>query len=115
MLDAEDYKAGIRGAVESYDRVKGQCSILYESSVLLYHIINLHSENYTSVRARARALLAKIKSGGLVTDMRVAQCRELAQEKPELFTSYALLVAKLMELSGGEDAYSAAYIRSLDK
>lgn len=110
MLDADVDRVGLRGAVEAYERVRGQCSVMYESSVLLYHIKHLSDGGM----AKANTLLRKIrKNGGIMSDMRTPECKRLASERPEYFASYALLVAKVMAISGGRNAYVAAYIQSL--
>lgn len=116
MLDNGKSSAGLRGAVEAYDRIRGGCSIALESTVVSYHLRRLSSGRQDGKAVKAEALLGKIKrDGGVLADVRSEACRKLILSKPEYFTAYALLVARLMALSGGENAYSAAYIDSLEK
>ena len=116
MLDHGNYQVGLRGAVEAHERIRGQCPVLFESSVTLYHIRTLSSGGQRDAGHRAVTLLRKIKrEGGIMEDLRSDECRALARERPEYFTSYALLVASLMELAGGQYSVPAAYLRSLKK
>lgn len=116
MLDSGNYRVGLRGAVEAHERIKGQCSVLFESAVAFYHIRNLSSDGQKNAGHKAATLLNKIKhNGGLMSDMRSEECRTLALKRPEYFTTYALLAANLMELAGGRHATAAAYLRSLKK
>ncbi len=116
MIDAKDYDTGLRGAIEAYERVRGQCPIIYESVILRYKLEKLSNSPYSVAASKAKSILNKIKhSGGLMSDLRTTACKKLLKEKPEYFTTYALLTSKLMELSGGRDAKAAAYINSLPK
>jgi hypothetical protein len=116
MLDNGQSRVGLRGAVEAYDRMRGGCSIALESTVVSYHLRKLSSGRQDGKADKAEALLGKIRrDGGILADVRSGSCRELILSKPEYFTAYALLVARLMAVSGGESAYSAAYIDSLEK
>lgn len=116
MLDHGNYQVGLRGVVEAHERIRGQCPVLLESSVTLYHVRVLSFGNQKDAAQRAATLLRKIKrEGGIMEDLRSDECRALAGERPEYFTSYALLVASLMELAGGRYSVPAAYLRSLKK
>ncbi|MDA7088636.1 hypothetical protein PH586_19840 [Pseudomonas sp. SA3-5] len=116
MLDDGQVKVGLRGAVEAYERTRGGCSIILETTILSYHLRELSSVRSINVESRAGALLRKIKArGGVLSDIRGDACRELVSKSPEYFTTYALLIAKLLVFSGGRNAYSAAYIDSLER
>jgi hypothetical protein len=116
MLDNGQSKVGLRGAVEAYERLEKKCPIVLETTIVSYQLRELSMASQSGVEKKASALLQKIKvDGGVLHDMRNETCRQMAIEKPEYFTTYALLVAKLMTFSGGADAYSAAYLDSLER
>ena len=48
-----------------------------------------------------------------MTDLRGKACKKLIVERPEYFTTYTILISKMMEISGGNNSKAAAYIRSL--
>jgi len=116
MLDNDQYEVGLRGFIDAYGRIKGQCSILYESSIVRYQTRKLTSNGSPDAKVRATNLLEKIeRTGGIATDLRSPECRNLALEKPEYFVAYASLVANLMQVAGGKYTYASVYIHSLKK
>jgi len=116
MLDEGQLDVGLQGFIGAYERVKGRCSILYESSIIIYHTRKLISEGSVDTKDRATSLLEKLeREGGVVTDLRDLECRNLVRKKPEYFVAYASLVANLMQIAGGKYAYASVYIHSLNK
>ena len=111
-LDADDsFEANLKVAVDNkhtrYPLVEGHL----DHSLGLIHIKDL-----LGLVGQPSPDLRKIKrEGGVMEDLRSDECRALAGERPEYFTSYALLVASLMELAGGRYSVPAAYLRSLKK
>ena len=114
MIDSQDYETGLRGAIEAYQRIPGMCPIIYETSILRYKLEKLAASNSNSTTNQARSIINKIKTdGGIMTDLRGKACKKLIVERPEYFTTYTILISKMMEISGGNNSKAAAYIRSL--
>jgi len=115
LIDAGEFDAGLKGAVEANERVKGLgiCPIAFESAVLKYKLKYISSKGISSARRSASSLLSKIRqNGGVVENLRVGSCDSLAEIKPEFFHEYVLLISHLMGLAGGDFAKAGAYIQS---
>lgn len=116
LIDGGDSKVGLRGAIEAYERVRGKCSIVYESSVLRYQFKVLSEYPLKEAKVRAATIVGKIKkNGGIMLDLRSSACSILLKKKPEYFTAYTVLVSELMKIAGGRHASAALHIDYLPK
>jgi hypothetical protein len=114
LLDNRDYDTGLKAAVEAYDRIKGSCSIAYESAILKYKIQKLSASTGNNSGSSVRAILYKIKNnGGLMSNLRTDSCNKLAREQPEFFHAYVMLVAQLMGFAGGDYLKASVYMERM--
>lgn len=114
LIDNDQIRVGLRGAIEAYERTHGKCSIMLETTIISYHLRDIALSSSLGARDKARTLVKKIKTdGGILHNLREEACRDLALQKPEYFTVYSLLVSKLMAYSDGKDVSSAAHIDSM--
>ncbi|MCO7543257.1 hypothetical protein [Stutzerimonas nitrititolerans] len=116
LIDAGEYDSGLRGMVEAINRVNAGdlCPIAHESAILRYKLKIASTKNVRSAQRLSVNVLERIKlNGGFIKNLKTGSCTSLAKEKPEFFYEYTMLIARIMELAGGDFVKAGAYISTL--
>tara|TARA_R110002020_G_C16235033_1_gene768708 strand:- start:919 stop:1602 length:684 start_codon:yes stop_codon:yes gene_type:complete len=118
LLDLGDYDKAMKVAENAYSKYGSEtsCPIGFESTMLLYGVSRVSDAKSSDLKSHANSFVNKLKEqGGVVFDLRTEECDELARQKPERFSEYVMLVARVMAMGDRNLSYASAVIESENK
>ena len=115
VQDANEQDVALRAAITGYDLIRRgkTCPAMAELIVLRFKLHQLNAFAVDQAQDQAEKILDRIRrKGGLLDNLRSDKCHSLRFLRSPLLDQYALQVAQVMWLAGGEYPRAASLIEA---
>ncbi len=115
VQDAHEQEVALRAAITGYDLIRRgkTCPAMAELIVLRFKLHQLNALAVDQAQDQAEKILDRIRrKGGLLDNLRSDKCHSLRFLRSPLLDQYALQVAQVMRLAGGEYPRAASLIEA---